>query len=182
MLGELIRPTRWLTRLAPALVVALACGQGSTPASAGGLCRQRVVLVPASTGQVTREVYREVDEPTTRTVVYREVVREVVIDPKDETPSPQAAAKEVEPAPAPAPVPPKVAPKASAQADADPAPVVVRERYIIRERVVAPVVTRQVVVRTVVRVVPVERYVIREVQAAPTYVIVKPKHHLHKGW
>ena len=176
MLVELIRPTRWLTRLAPALVVALACGPGSTPASAGGLCRQRVVLVPASTGQVTREVYREVDEPVTRTVVYREVVSE----PKDETPSPQAAPKEVEPAPAP--VPDKVAPKASAQKDADPAPVVVRERYIIRERVVAPVVTRQVVVRTIVRVVPVERYVIREVQAAPTYVIVKPKHHLLKGW
>lgn len=176
---------RSMLGFASAFVVTAALGLTGSSAVAGGHHRQRVVLVPAATSQVTREVYREVEAPATRTVIYREVVRTVEPDPRETVPTPQAAPK----APAPSLPPTKETPRATAQDLPAEAPTVVRERYIIRERVVAPVTTRIVIrevsapVRTVVRVlVPVERYVVREVQAEPSYLIVRPKHHLLKGW
>jgi hypothetical protein len=149
------RPLAALAAAGLAVVAAGPCVQ------AGGLFHHRAVLVPVSDAQVTREVVREVVPAETRTVVVREIVREVPAPAPEPAPAPQK--KEPEPTPQ--------APAASKEAAPATERVVVR--YVVRD--VAPTT----VVRTV-RVVPVERVVVREV-ASPTYVVVKPKHHLF-GW
>ena len=160
------RPRRPATAwVAPALAAVL--GLTAVSAQAGGLCHRRVLLVPADSEST---VAASDPAPATRTVVYREIVRE---------------------APAPAPAKDLTAPASpqnkDVSADTDPGTTrTVVERYIYRDvapatvREVAPVAVRAVRVRTV-RAVPVQTYVVREVQAAPTYVLVKPKHH-HLGY
>ena len=146
------------------VVAAASIGLTASSARANGHHGRRVVLVPAAPArEVVREVYREVERPATRTIIIREVVRQAET-PREAAPTPQAEKREAAP-------PPPPAKATTREADDDDATTtVVRERYIIRE--VAPVATRVVTVRTV----PVERYVVRSVQAAPTtYRVVTPR-------
>jgi hypothetical protein len=141
------------------IVAGIALAVFSVPTvEAGGLFRSRAVLVPA------------IGVTPSRTIVLREVVRDVPVAPAPApapTPTPAPASTDPVAATTPTPAPASTDPVAATTSGVATTPVVVRERYVVTS---VPVVVRSV------RLQPSSAFVVTDSSGA-SYLVARPR-----GW